>query len=423
MNSSPRQRPQDGPQSEPRTSLLVALVVTMGVGPVLIHGLSTTSDYLLPRLGITESQFGLLSTTMFVSAALVAMLLGRLADVVSVRHQLIFTFGGIALALTIAAFTTEYWFLFIAMIIAGPVQVIANPTTNRVISQVVPRAKRGSWIGAKQSGVQATQLFAGIYFPVITLWLGWRGAFLGAAGVVLVLLWTSLRALPPEPPTNWAKVRQIFSMRRGSQVEAKNIDRLPAAVWVLAAISFCGGIGMQITNIYLPLYTVRELDFSLVLGGIAAGSAGLVGVLSRVWWGHLMGKGHSAAKLLMWLVTGGILGVVAIMLASPMQEPILLWIGVLLFGLTITGINVIVNTATMIITAPERIGTATGITTLGMYAGFAVGPILSGTLLEQTGTFLVTWIAVTVVYVICFGLAIVLKYAPGNPRNEARQAA
>src|SRR5699024_12201284 len=78
--------------------------------------------------------------------------------------------------------------------------------------RAVPHHKRTGWICVKQSGVQASQLFSGLYFPAVVLALGWTGAALGGA-VVCVLLWlVSLKYVPspaqlaqrqntaPEPP-------------------------------------------------------------------------------------------------------------------------------------------------------------------------------------------------------------------------------
>lgn len=406
------------PTRPPSTALMVVLLLTMGVGPLLNYGLAATSDALINRLGITESKFGLLATTLFVAATLVSMTMGKLADVLSVRHQLIFNFGGTALALLVAAFAQEYWVLLIAMALAGPAQVIANPTTNRVIYQLVPIERRPSWIGVKQSGVQATQLLAGLYFPAVTIWVGWPAAAVGAALFVVVSLLWSLRQVPPEDPTDWAKVRRTLTFGRGP-LSRHQAERLPLSVWILAGIAMFGGIGMQATNLYLPLYTVRELDFSLVLGGLTAGIAGTIGVVSRIYWGRLLSQGKSAANLIITTTGGGILGISALMAASMVQQVWLLWLGVLLYGLTVLGTNVIVNSATLGLVSISQVGAASGITTMGMYAGFAVGPLLAGVLLEATGTFQASWMAVIVAYVICVVLAIILFFHLRSKKADA----
>jgi hypothetical protein len=70
-------------------------------------------------------------------------------------------------------------------------------------------------------------------------------------------------------------------------------------VWALAAFGLLNGIGVQATNVYMPLFAVRELDFSLVLGGATAALAGIVGVIARVSWARRMAKGASGPHLLL----------------------------------------------------------------------------------------------------------------------------
>src|SRR5699024_12515720 len=89
----------------------------------------------------------------------------------------------------VVAFSYEsYWLLVVAALRAGPAQAISTPTTNRVIMRAVPHHKRTGWIGVKLSGVQASQLFAGLFFPAVALALEWTGAALGGA-VVCTVLW------------------------------------------------------------------------------------------------------------------------------------------------------------------------------------------------------------------------------------------
>ncbi|XQN48032.1 MFS transporter, partial [Glutamicibacter creatinolyticus] len=52
-------------------------------------------------------------------------------------------------------------------------------------------------------------------------------------------------------------------------------------ILALTVFGFINGMGVQATNVYLPLFAVRELDFSLVLGGLTAAAAGAIGVTAR----------------------------------------------------------------------------------------------------------------------------------------------
>ncbi|MCC3298033.1 MFS transporter [Arthrobacter caoxuetaonis] len=386
--------------------LLFVLVCAMGAGPVMNYGLSATSTLIMADLGISETQFGLLASTCFASAALSSMSLGRLSDRITARSQLAIIFGGTALALVLMAVSGNYLWLLAAVLLSGPAQAISNPTTNRVISHAVEPAKRPGWMGIKQSGVQASQLFSSLFFPAAALVAGWRGAAAGAAVVLALLLAYSWTRLPPEP-----RVPSTPKAERGP------VDRrFPATVWLLAAFALFSGAGMQATNVYLPLFAQRELGFSLVMGGVAAAAAGVVGVASRVLWGRRMAEGVRASTLLLILAGGAIVGAGLLLAAGQTGNPLLLWAGVLFHGASVLGVNVVVMAGVLREVSQQRVGAASGAVSLGMYAGFAAGPLAMGLLLEFSGGFLGGWLAIGGFYLACVGIGLAYRRAGSSGR-------
>lgn len=386
--------------------LLFVLVCAMAAGPVMNYGISATSTLIIGDLGISEAQFGLLATVCFLSAALSSVSLGRLSDRISGRAQLSLIFGGTAVALTLMAVSGSYLWLLIAVGLAGPAQAISNPTTNRVIAHQVDPVRRPGWLGIKQSGVQASQLFSSLFFPAAALLVGWRGAAAGAAVVMAGLLmysWNKLPSSAPAPPTTGAA--------SGPR------DPFPPTVWLLAGFALFSGAGMQATNVYLPMFAQRELDFSLLMAGAAAAAAGVVGVAARVMWGRRIAGGTGVASLLLILALGAIGGTALLLLAGQTGMPVLMWAGVALHGATVLGVNVVVMAGAMREVEPARVGAASGVVSLGMYVGFASGPLAMGLLLQYSGGFLAGWLFVASGYLLCVVLGLVLR------RMTARTAA
>jgi predicted MFS family arabinose efflux permease len=371
--------------------LLFVLVCAMGAGPVMNYGLSATSTLIMADLGIGEAQFGLLAATCFCSAALSSMSLGRLSDRISARSQLLIIFGGTALALGFMAVSGNYLWLLAAVLLSGPAQAISNPTTNRIIIHAVEPDKRHGWMGIKQSGVQASQLFSSLFFPAAALVAGWRGAAAGAAVVLGLLLLYSWNRLPREP-------RRPAADKAG---RARADRRFPGAVWLLAAFALFSGAGMQATNVYLPLFAQRELGFTLLMGGVTAAVAGVVGVASRVLWGRRMAQGVRASSLLLVLAAGAICGAALLLAAGETGEPALLWAGVLFHGASVLGVNVVVMAGLLREVSKQRVGAASGVVSLGMYAGFALGPLAMGLLLASSGSFLGGWLFIGGAYLLC----------------------
>ncbi len=179
-------------------------------------------------------------------------------------------------------------------------------------------------------------------------------------------------------------------------------------VWALAAFGLLNGIGVQATNVYMPLFAVRELDFSLVLGGATAALAGIVGVIARVSWARRMAKGASGPHLLLVLALIALAGAALFFTAGATGWSALMWVAVALHGISALGVSVVLMSALMrVIPAPSMVS-ASGMVTAGMFFGFALGPLGMGLLVSSAGGFLLGWIVVGAVYLLCALLALVL---------------
>ncbi|MGO1908210.1 MAG: MFS transporter, partial [Brevibacterium linens] len=186
-------------QKTPGIGLLAVLLGAVAAGPIMLYGLSATSDSIIAELGISEAHFGLLATTCFGAAAIGNATLGRLADRHSDLSLMAFIFVLAALALLLVAVPDGFWLLLVAAALSGIAQSFPNGVTNRILLERVPDTKRIGWVGIKQSGVQVSQLVASLAFPVLALGIGWRGAALTVAIIPLILLaltWYSLRTTP-----------------------------------------------------------------------------------------------------------------------------------------------------------------------------------------------------------------------------------
>jgi hypothetical protein len=122
------------------------------------------------------------------------------------------------------------------------------------------------------------------------------------------------------------------------------------------------------------------VGFSLVLGGLTAAVAGVVGVASRIVWGQrIVGTGNSFT-LLLTLGLGAAAGAALLLAAGLTQSAVLLWSGVLLHGAMGLAINVVVMAGMMREVPSGQVGAASGWVAVGLYLGFA-GPVAVGGLL------------------------------------------
>ena len=398
-------------QKTPGIGLLTVLLGAVAAGPIMLYGLSATSDSIIAELGISEAQFGLLATTCFGAAAIGNATLGRLADRHSDLSLMAFIFVLATLALLLVAVPDGFWMLIMAAALSGIAQSFPNGVTNRILLERVPDTKRIGWVGIKQSGVQVSQLIASLAFPVLALGIGWRGAALTVAVIPLILLamtWYSLRTTPllalPKTATDTATEAAHPDHEAAPTRPAKH----PGMVWALALFGLITGIGVQATNVYMPLFAVREMGFSLVLGGATAALAGVIGVIARVTWARRMAKGASGLRLLLVLALIALVGAVLFLIADLAGWALLVWVAVAFHGISALGVSVVLMAALMRVIPASSMVSASGMVTAGMFFGFALGPLLMGIIVGSPGGFILGWITVGITYVLCVILALIL---------------
>ncbi|MGP9780840.1 MFS transporter [Glutamicibacter sp. AOP12-B1-11] len=390
--------------AKPGAGLLLVLLAAVGIAPLFTYGLSATSDLVIRDLHISEAQFGLLATVCFGCAAVGNAAFSSFADRQKDTTLFIIIFGLAAAALALVALPGGYAVLLIAAMLAGFAQSFPNGVTNRVLVQRVPGAQRITWTGVKQSGVQVSQLVGSLGFPLLAAWVGWRGASLagavlaGVLGVLAVKLLNATAMLPAAP-----------SVKRENSAAATGPSTRFIVV-TLTVFGFVNGLGVQATNVYLPLFAVRELDFSLLLGGLTAAVAGAFGVSARIGWGALMGRGVSAPKLLLTLALLATTGGLTFWQAQVQHSAWLLWLAVILHGAAALGVSVVLMAALLRAVPAASLGSATGIVSAGQFAGFTFGPLLMGALISSPGGFTAGWVAVIGIYLCCVLLGLYLVF-------------
>lgn len=402
--------------------LLVVLMAAMSVGPIFNFAIGALSPIILEQFRISEAQYGLIITVIFLSAGITSTFLGVLADRLSVRSQFVIIFVGVLLAFLLSASWQTYVVLLLAALIAGPAQALSNPLTNRVIATKVPTVQRQTWMGWKQSGVQMGMLIAGLLFPLVAALVGWRGAALFGAALcvpLLVLAWGVVTRLD-NASRQRADARALDEARATLNTEGLPVNTagivigtgrepLPPAVWVLACISFLNAVGTQGLNSFASLFAVQALGYSVTVAGFLLGFIGVFGIASRIGWGRARGKFGRTPTLIQIMSLGGLLGFACLSAAELWQIDALMWLGMFFHAVLPLAANVIINSGIVDAAPAGRVGIASGLVAAAMYIGFSISPAIVGWIVDRTGDFYLSWATLSVTYVAAFIAAIVLS--------------
>lgn len=351
-----------------RPVVWIALISCMGVGPLFLYSLSAASPAVIAGLELTSAQFGSIATVTFLSAAVWSALFGRWADRIRPSRALVAVSVGSGAGLVLAGLAPTYGWILLAAVGCGIAQSMSNPVTNRFIG-TLDGAPTGTLIGWKQSGVQMSQLIAGLSVPALTVLFDWRIAV--ASGVIFALLGMISGLLVPIAP---------------SALSSQGPPRaagLGAGVWILSVYTYFVGLGLAAVNTYLPLYAFEELDFSLTTAGLTAATVGLIGLISRIWWGRRADEGTRLGRVLVLLGAGSLLGAATI--GSAQWGPSnLIWLGAGIFGASALAANSVTMVSLLSLAPTGLVGAASGVLATGLYLGFASGPVTFGLVLDHT---------------------------------------
>jgi predicted MFS family arabinose efflux permease len=371
--------------------VVAASTITMTLAVIPASLIGATAVQMRADLDFDERWLGIVVGLFFAATSLSSIPGGRLAERIGPRRGLLLGIAlGSASLVGIAALTRSLPHLVAFALVGGAATGTALPAASLSLVRGAP-LRPGLMFGLNQSAPPAASLLAGMAVPAVSLQIGWRWAFVFAAGLALV----ALALLPGDEAYAHPAPRP----------DASPQDR-PSVRPGLRAVGVGVGLGSG-TAIAMGAFLVS----SSVSHGIAPGTAGLLLAL-----GSAVGIG---ARLVVGLAAdrwaGGHLRGVAIMigvgaagyLGLAVGAPLLVaaagtvvgygfgygWSGLLFFS--ISRLN------------PQAPALAVGVVNSGATAGAALGPPAFGALVTAT-SYAVTW---TVAAVVSVAAAMVLVWA------------
>jgi MFS family permease len=276
--------------------------------------------------------------------------------------------AGILLAaatlLAVAALARSYPVLVGLLAIGAAANALGQLASNDALARHVPARRQGLSFGVKQAAIPVSTLLAGVAVPAVALTVGWRWAFVAAAGVALA-------ALPAVPPQEAGRARRPAAPRGG---------RATTALVVVGAAATLAAAAANVLGTFV-VDSSASRGLSPALAGLTLTLGSAVCVAARVgagWLADRRATGHVAVIAGMLVV--GAVGLALLALAGPVP----LVAGVVLgFGLGWAWPG-LMNFAVVKL-HPQAPAAATSITQTGVYAGGCLGPLTLGPLAAALG--------------------------------------
>ncbi len=356
----------------------------MGASTFALVVYSVLAGDLLAAYDIERWQVGLLVTATTIAGALVSPSVGRITDLVGARLAAIATLIGSGVALVAIGLAPSYGILMAAAVVSGVFQAVANPSTNKLISEHVPMGRRGVITGIKQSGVQFGTFLGGLALPGLALAFDWRIAVVVFAGAALGAAVLAIVTLPEDVEADGV------AHTNGSGV-------LPPLILRLAVYGFLLGAGGTAIFTYLPLFGQEGLGMSPQSAGAAAALVGLTGIAARIGWGRLAEARIGSEPALRAMALGAV-GAAALLWFAP-SVPWFIWLAAIVTGLTASAWNAVGMLAIIQSVPSELAGRGSGVVLLGFLLGLGLGSPAMGWSVDALGSYRPGWAAIAVLFV------------------------
>jgi MFS transporter, ACS family, L-galactonate transporter len=348
---------------------------------------------------MSAAQFGALQSAWSLAYALAQIPVGLLIDRLGPGILLGISMILWSIAVAAGGLVANYTRLIIARAVLGVTESPAYPTAVRVTSDWFQVSDRGVPTGVFNMGSNIGIAIGPPLLTALMLLAGWRWMFIimGMVGIGASVAWFWLYRDPGKAalgPADAVYLQANKSRRSGAPITARQWGRLFRfrTTWAMMLGAFCSGYGIWMYVTWLPGYLEGEHHISIARTGYLASIPLLCSMFGSFCGGYasdrLIARGMPIVQARKLPAALGYLGsalFTAFAALSTAPTPAILWISLAMFFLYFA-----VAAKWTLITAvspQDFCGSCSSIQNFGSYLGGACSPVLTGLIVDWTGSF------------------------------------
>ena len=338
---------------------------------------------------LTESELGIIGSTLFFAYAIGKLTNGFLADHSNIKRFMAIGLLVSALANLIMGFTSTFLFFAICWGANGWVQSMGAPSSVVSLSRWYKDSKRGSFYGFWSTSHNIGEALTYILTAVIVSYFGWQWGFRAAAiigilGAIMIAIFfhdtPESKGLPP--------VNKDFTKKNTSTWEEQREVFKNPYVWLLALSSAFMYISRYAVNSWGPYYFEAAKGYTLTQANSLVAISAVCGILGTASSGFVSDKLFKGKRNIPALLFG-LMNVFALSLF--LLGPKNMWwldaTSMVLFGLGIGALICYLGGLMAVdIVSKKASGAALGIVGIMSYAAAGIQDIASGYLIENNKT-------------------------------------
>ena len=252
-------------------AILLCLITTINY--VDRQALAVAAPVILEKFGLSNTEFGLISSAFLFAYALGQLFIGPVVDRLGTKRSFRFAVIAWSIAGILHIFARGFWGFFNFRILLGFTEAMNFPAAVKAVAEWFPKAERSLAVGIVTVGPGLGALIS----PPLLVWLitsfSWKAAFIvpGIAGFLWLWIWQRLYSLPENHPRiSDAERSLILADRESSEITTEDpgnrgfmVFLRYREVWGLMLSRFVSDGAFYFFAAWIPLYLTQERGFNL----------------------------------------------------------------------------------------------------------------------------------------------------------------
>ena len=371
---------------------------------------SIAAPYMIEELGLTRTDIGLMGAIFSWTYAVCQLPAGYLIDKLGARRMYFIAVGMWSIATALMAVGQSMLHFLTFRFLLGVGESPNSPNCSKLATEWFPREERGQAAGIWDSGSKWGSAIAPPILTVLALTWGWRVMFLvvGLAGIVLAAaFWAWYRSPEQAKSLSDEEYRHIIAGRDDASKPAAHLPWLSFFVhpqtWGMMLGFFSSIWIWNIFITFLPLFLQDTLGVSLANTGWAAAIPYLAAAIGAIYAGRVTlmlvrRSGMSSIKSKKAVLIWGCITLGVLLCVVPFVHDLVLAMVVLCIALALVAAIQAQSWALTSDIVPDthaaRFG---GIMNFGGYFGGALAPIVTGVIVDNTGSYVLPFIVAGVI--------------------------
>lgn len=377
--------------------VLIGLWVSFLVSFITRLSWSSLMPIVNKSLHFTVSQGTSYVTWFYIGYTITVLPGGILADKLGYRKMVLASVLGNFIFMALMCFMRGYWsgliFRFFLGLASGPDLAACMGLLTDWFSEKDRATANGLFVTCTSFGLTIVNAYA----PAVATTHGWRAAMIITAILPLIVFFFALFALRGDAPYAVDKNKEVAA-KKASQSVWTMLKRVATNrnIILLSIIGILtNGAKWGVTN-WMNLFIVSHLGYTAVQAGKAMAWYGIFSLIAMIFAGWLSDHVKmSRSKLAAWLMlvfTPALIGLAL----CPRNNMVALYFWSCLVGMGSFGYSTIVNLLDAEVVPPELKSTGVGFVNVFNQAGSFVFPMILGSLLTATGSYVTSFLVVSI---------------------------